>query len=79
MDSDLNSSNVADQSASFAADDTLPEDGSVVTMVDVLEQAKEQEADANAVLGGADDKVCTYLQVRNQIVRFRQNRLGRSL
>ncbi|EEB12067.1 conserved hypothetical protein [Pediculus humanus corporis] len=36
------------------------EDESVVTMVDVLQEENELEEDANAVLGGADDKICTY-------------------
>lgn len=34
-----------------------------VTMVDVLENEKELEEDATAVLGASDDKNCTYLQV----------------
>lgn len=39
------------------------EDESVVTMVDVLQEENELEEDANAVLGGADDKICTYSKV----------------
>lgn len=41
------------------------EEGNVVTMVDVLEEENELEEDANAVLGGADDKTCTYSKVCN--------------
>lgn len=36
------------------------DEGNVVTMVDVLEEENELEEDANAVLGGSDDKTCTY-------------------
>lgn len=39
------------------------EDANVVTMVDVLEEENELEEDAYAVLGGADDKACTYSKV----------------
>lgn len=35
----------------------------IVTMIDVLEQESEQEDNVNAVLGGSDDKACTYSQV----------------
>lgn len=38
-------------------------DGNVVSMVDVLEEEQLLEEDANAVLGGSDDRNCTYLQV----------------
>ncbi|ELT99453.1 hypothetical protein CAPTEDRAFT_222324 [Capitella teleta] len=34
----------------------------VVSMVDILEEEKYLEENANAVLGGSDDKNCTYLQ-----------------
>lgn len=39
------------------------QDKDVVTMLDVLEEENELEEDANAVLGGADDKICTYSKV----------------
>lgn len=42
--------------------------GEVVTMMDVLKEQQEFEDDANAVLGGSDDKECTYSQV-NFIVK----------
>lgn len=32
----------------------------LVSMVDILEEEQELEADANAVLGGSDAKNCTY-------------------
>ncbi|XP_053695487.1 putative E3 ubiquitin-protein ligase UBR7 [Sabethes cyaneus] len=35
---------------------------SSVTMVDVLNEQLEQEAESDAVLGGSDDKNCTYAQ-----------------
>lgn len=35
------------------------EDGGI-TLVDVLEEEAQLEEDANAVLGGSDDKNCTY-------------------
>lgn len=35
----------------------------IVTMLDVLEQESEQQDNVNAVLGGSDDKACTYSQV----------------
>ena len=31
-----------------------------ITLVDVLEEEAQLEEDANAVLGGSDDKNCTY-------------------
>ncbi|XP_002737027.2 putative E3 ubiquitin-protein ligase UBR7 [Saccoglossus kowalevskii] len=33
-----------------------------LSMVDVLEESEELEDEANAVLGGSDDKYCTYVQ-----------------
>ncbi|GAB6021580.1 hypothetical protein CHUAL_004171 [Chamberlinius hualienensis] len=36
------------------------DDDSGITMVDVLENEKELDEDANAVLGGSDDQNCTY-------------------
>lgn len=36
------------------------EDEDSVTMLDVLEEEREQENDANAVLGNSDDKECSY-------------------
>lgn len=44
-------------------DNNDKDDGQVVTMVDVLQEENELEEDANAVLGGADDKMCTYSKV----------------
>lgn len=38
------------------------EDGGI-TLVDVLEEEAQLEEDANAVLGGSDDKNCTYSSV----------------
>ena len=38
---------------------------SIVSMVDVLEEEKQYEEDANAVLGGSDPNKCTYDQVVN--------------
>lgn len=36
----------------------------VVTMMDVLKEQEDFEEDANAVLGGSDDKNCTYSKVK---------------
>ena len=36
---------------------------SAVSMIDVLEEEKQLEEDANAVLGDSDDRNCTYLMV----------------
>lgn len=43
------------------------DEGVVVTMVDVLEEENELEEDVNAVLGGSDDKTCTYSKVCTMI------------
>lgn len=39
------------------------DDENSVTMIDVLQEENQLEEDANAVLGPADDKNCTYSQV----------------
>lgn len=39
------------------------DDDNIVTMIDVLEEEKQLEEDAFAVLGASDDKNCTYSQV----------------
>ena len=39
------------------------EDENSVTMLDVLQEENQLEEDANAVLGAADDKNCTYNEV----------------
>ena len=36
----------------------------VLSMVDVLEEDRALEEEANAVLGASDDQNCTYPQVR---------------
>lgn len=36
-----------------------------VTMLDVLNDEKEMEDETAAVLGGSDEKNCTYIQVKN--------------
>lgn len=48
-----------------AADTEMAEfDGEeVVTMMDVLKEQQDFEDDANAVLGGSDEKECTFSQV----------------
>ena len=38
-------------------------DADTVTMIDVLEEEEELEENAFAVLGGSDDKHCTYYKV----------------
>lgn len=43
-------------------------EGDVVTMVDVLKEQQDFEANANAVLGGSDDKECTYSKVLTSIL-----------
>ncbi|KAL0267397.1 UNVERIFIED_CONTAM: hypothetical protein PYX00_009681 [Menopon gallinae] len=46
---------------SVSGDEHRDDDGDkIVTMVDVLNEETELEEHANAVLGGADDKICTY-------------------
>lgn len=42
--------------------DNIEEENSV-TMLDVLQEEKELEDDANAVFGSSDDKICTYGKV----------------
>lgn len=42
----------------------------VVTMMDVLKEQEDFEEDANAVLGGSDDKNCTYSKVNIIIYLF---------
>ncbi len=44
------------------------EEENVVSMVDVLEENQELEAEATAVLGDSDDKFCTYPQVMHFII-----------
>lgn len=39
------------------------EEGNTITMLDVLEEEQKLEEDANAVLGGSDDKNCTFSEV----------------
>lgn len=49
---------------SVSGDEHQDDDGDkIVTMVDVLNEETELEEHANAVLGGADDKICTYSKV----------------
>ena len=43
-----------------------------VSMVDVLEEDKALEEEANAVLGASDDQNCTYPQVFIMIVLLRK-------
>lgn len=45
------------------AEMTECEEDKVVTMMDVLQEQENFEEDANAVLGGSDDKNCTYSKV----------------
>jgi E3 ubiquitin-protein ligase UBR7 len=54
---------VAARASSSTEDASTVEGGSdeTVTMLDVLEDEKELEEDAAAVLGAADDKNCTYM------------------
>ena len=40
------------------------EEDSGLSMLDVLEEQEQLEEDANAVLGGSDDKNCTYDMVK---------------
>jgi len=39
----------------------------VVSLQDVLEEDRQLEQDANAVLGDSDDSECTYPKVKNQV------------
>ena len=39
------------------------EDDAVVSMVEILEAEEKLQEDANAVLGGSDDRNCTYVMV----------------
>ena len=47
------------------------EEESGVTMVDVLQDEQDLEDDANAVLGGADDKNCTYSQGKTKLCPYK--------
>lgn len=42
----------------------------IVTMMDILEEEEEMEENAFAVLGGSDDKHCTYLRVSRTFLLF---------
>ena len=44
-------------------DDSIEPAEGAISMIDVLEEEKQLEDDANAVLGDSDDKNCTYLMV----------------
>lgn len=55
------------------------EEMEVVTMVDVLNEERELEEDANAVLGGSDAKNCTYSEVNAGVVFLSFLRLPLSL
>ena len=48
------------------ANATESETTEAVTMLDVLEDEKEMEEDARAVLGGADERNCSYNDQRNE-------------
>lgn len=39
------------------------EDDVAVSMVEILEAEEKLQEDANAVLGGSDDRNCTYIMV----------------
>ena len=56
-------------SSGSAASGSSKLDESSVTMLDVLNEQNELEAESDAVLGGSDEKNCTYAQVRRN--RFR--------
>lgn len=49
--------------SNFKEKDNNEKEERYMTMVDVLEEENELEEDVNAVLGGADDKICTYSKV----------------
>ena len=51
------------ESSSSSGDAKMPEIEDSVTMVDVLKAEEEMEADSTAVLGGSDEKACTYYLV----------------
>ncbi|XP_040579500.1 putative E3 ubiquitin-protein ligase UBR7 [Lepeophtheirus salmonis] len=55
------SSNDEQTSLKRSHDNDEEQDDEAVTMVEVLKESKELEDNANRVLGGADDKNCTYL------------------
>lgn len=42
-----------------------------VSMIDVLEEDKELEEEANAVFGDSDDQNCTYVKVLHVLCLFR--------
>lgn len=42
----------------------------VVTMMDVLQEEQDFEDNANAVLGGSDEKNCTYSQVKTNLWHY---------
>jgi len=41
----------------------------VVSLQDVLEEDRQLEQDANAVLGDSDDSECTYPKVKNHYIK----------
>lgn len=49
--------------SSSSVDAKMPEVDDSVTMVDVLKAEEDLEADSTAVLGGSDEKACTYYLV----------------
>ncbi|XP_064487747.1 putative E3 ubiquitin-protein ligase UBR7 [Ornithodoros turicata] len=55
---------MADSSEAKSVPPTAPEvlDENSLTLQDILDEEEELEEDANAVLGGSDDKNCTYAQ-----------------
>ena len=53
------------ETAAGSSDLTAHEEN-VISMVDVLQESQQLEAEATAVLGDSDDKFCTYPQVRLQ-------------
>ena len=54
----------ANQGPSGSGDFDTSREENVMSMVDVLQENQELEAEASAVLGDSDDKCCTNPQVR---------------
>ena len=54
--------------SSLEKEECFEEETNIITMVDVLKEEEELEDDAKAVLGGSDDKNCTYTRVSKTLL-----------
>lgn len=63
---------MAESTSSNEIINNIEEDNSV-TMLDVLQEERELEDDANAVLGASDDKNCTYGKVSHETLKIQNH------